>query len=86
MRMDKLTAKFQMALSDAQSLALGQDNGFIEPEHVMKALLDQEGGSCRPLLGKAGVNVPLFQSRLDEAIGKLAKVSGMGGDAQVQSA
>ena len=86
MRMDKLTAKFQMALSDAQSLALGQDNGFIEPEHVMKALLDQEGGSCRPLLGKAGVNVPLFQSRLDEAIGKLAKVSGMGGDVHISNA
>ena len=76
MRMDKLTAKFQMALSDAQSLALGQDNGFIEPEHVMKALLDQQGGSCKPLLSKAGVNLPQFQSKLDEAIAnlKLAKL------------
>jgi len=50
MRMDKLTSKFQIALSDAQSLALGRDNNFIEPEHVMKAMLDQQGGSIRPLL------------------------------------
>ena len=86
MRMDKLTAKFQMALADAQSLALGNDNGFVEPEHVMKALLDQEGGSCKPLLGKAGVNVPLFQSRLNEAIDKLPKVSGTGGDIHISNA
>lgn len=85
MRMDKLTAKFQMALADAQSLALGNDNGFVEPEHVMKALIDQEGGSCKPLLGKAGVNVPLFQSRLNEAIDKLPKVSGTGGDIHISN-
>ena len=86
MRMDKLTAKFQMALSDAQSLALGQDNSFVEPEHVMKALLDQQDGSCRPLLSKAGVNLPLFQSKLDEAIAKLPKVSGIGGDIHISNA
>ena len=85
MRMDKLTAKFQMALSDAQSLALGQDNGFIEPEHVMKALLDQQGGSCKPLLSKAGVNLPQFQSKLDEAIANLPKVSGTGGDIHISN-
>ena len=50
MRMDKLTSKFQMALGDAQSIAVGKDNGFIEPEHVMKALLEQEGGTIKPLL------------------------------------
>ncbi len=85
MRMDKLTAKFQTALSDAQSLALGQDNNFIEPEHVMKALLDQQGGSCRPLLSKAGVNLPLFQSKLDDAIAKLPKVTGTGGDIHISN-
>ena len=86
MRMDKLTAKFQMALADAQSLALGQDNSFVEPEHVMKALFEQQGGSCRPLLGKAGVNLPLFQAKLDEAIAKLPKVSGTGGDIHISNA
>ena len=86
MRMDKLTAKFQMALADAQSLALGQDNSFVEPEHVMKALLEQQGGSCRPLLGKAGVNLPLFQSKLDETIARLPKVSGTGGDIHISNA
>jgi ATP-dependent Clp protease ATP-binding subunit ClpB len=80
MRMDKLTSKFQMALADAQSLALGRDHGFIEPEHVMKALLDQQGGSCRPLLSKAGVNISQLRSLLDQALERLAKVSGMGGD------
>jgi ATP-dependent Clp protease ATP-binding subunit ClpB len=58
MRMDKLTSKFQAALSDAQSMALGADNAFIEPTHVLKALLDQTGGSVRPILLAAGVNVP----------------------------
>ena len=54
MRMDKLTTKFQQALADAQSLAVGRDNQFIDPAHVMLALLDQEGGTVRPLLMKAG--------------------------------
>ncbi|MCW8829020.1 MAG: hypothetical protein OQK94_08195, partial [Gammaproteobacteria bacterium] len=57
MRMDKLTTKFQMALADAQSLAVGRDHQFIEPVHLMTALLDQEGGSIRQLLAQAGVNV-----------------------------
>ena len=57
MRQDKLTSKFQMALADAQSLALGRDHQFIEPVHLMLALLDQQGGSARPLLDKAGANV-----------------------------
>lgn len=86
MRMDKLTSKFQIALADAQSLALGRDNGFIEPEHLMKALLDQEGGSCRPLLSKAGVNIPLLRTLLDQALDKLPKVSGMGGDIHISNA
>ncbi|CAM2986241.1 ATP-dependent chaperone ClpB [Legionella worsleiensis] len=86
MRMDKLTSKFQMALADAQSLALGRDNGFIEPEHVMKALLDQQGGSCRPLLTKAGVNMALLRTLLDQALEKLPKVSGTGGDIHISNA
>lgn len=86
MRMDKLTSKFQMALADAQSLALGRDNGFIEPEHVLKALLDQQGGSCRPLLSKAGVNLPTLRNLLDQALDKLPKVSGTGGDIHISNA
>ncbi len=80
MRMDKLTSKFQMALADAQSLAVGRDNNFIEPEHLMKALLDQDSGTCRPLLSKAGVNISQLRSLLDTALDRLPTVSGTGGD------
>ena len=58
MRMDKLTTEFQAALADAQSVAVGRDNRYIEPVHLMAALLDQQGRTARPLLEKAGVNVP----------------------------
>lgn len=85
MRMDKLTSKFQMALADAQSLALGRDCGFIEPEHLMKALMDQQGGSCRPLLSKAGVNIPLLRTLVDQALDKLPQVSGTGGDIHISN-
>ncbi|MFJ1267392.1 ATP-dependent chaperone ClpB [Legionella lytica] len=85
MRMDKLTSKFQMALADAQSLALGGDNNFIEPEHLMKALLDQQGGSCRPLLSKAGVNISLLKTLLEQSLEKLPKVSGVGGDVHISN-
>ncbi|KTD16458.1 endopeptidase Clp ATP-binding subunit B [Legionella jordanis] len=83
--MDKLTSKFQMALADAQSLALGRDNGFIEPEHVMKALLDQQGGSCRPLLTKAGVNLSQLRTLIDQALDRFPKVSGTGGDIHISN-
>ncbi|MDP3559691.1 MAG: ATP-dependent chaperone ClpB [Legionellaceae bacterium] len=86
MRMDKLTTKFQMALSDAQSLALGKDNNFIEPEHVMKTLLEQSDGSILPLLQKAQVNVALLQKLLDTAIDQFPKVSGTGGDVHPSNA
>lgn len=85
MRMDKLTSKFQLALADAQSLALGRDNGFIEPEHLMKALLDQEGGSCRSLLTKAGVNISQLRNAVDQALERLPKVSGTGGDIHISN-
>ena len=57
MRMDKLTNQLQMALADAQSLALGKDHNFIEPAHLLSALINQQGGACRPLLQKAGADV-----------------------------
>ncbi len=79
MRTDKLTSKFQLALQDAQSLALGRDHQFIEPNHLMIALLDQEGGSARSLLMQAGVNVNLLRSQLGDAIDRMPSVSG--GDA-----
>lgn len=85
MRMDKLTSKFQSALADAQSIALGKDNNFIEPEHLMKALLDQQGGSCRPLLSKVGVNIPQLRTLLDQSLDKLPQVSGTGGDIHVSN-
>ncbi|MDJ0813088.1 MAG: ATP-dependent chaperone ClpB, partial [Woeseiaceae bacterium] len=83
MRMDKLTSKFQLALAEAQSLAVGQDHQFIEPAHVMVALLDQQGGTVRGLLTKAGVNVNLLRSQLGDAVDRLPKVEGAGGDVHV---
>ncbi|TWI02862.1 ATP-dependent Clp protease ATP-binding subunit ClpB [Luteimonas cucumeris] len=80
MRMDKLTSRFQQALADAQSLAVGRDHNLIEPAHLLVALLDQQGGSTRPLLAQAGVNVPLLRERLGEALEKLPKVSGQAGN------
>lgn len=79
MRMDKLTVKFQSALQDAQSLAVGRDHQFIEPTHMMIALLDQEGGTTRGLLSKAGVNVNQLRSKLGEVLDRLPTVTG--GDA-----
>ena len=85
MRLDKLTSKFQMALADAQSLAVGQDHPYIEPVHLMLALLDQEGGSLRPLLTKVGANVNRLRSALDSQLDRLPTVQGNGGDVQVSS-
>ncbi|MFZ8987474.1 MAG: Clp protease N-terminal domain-containing protein, partial [Steroidobacteraceae bacterium] len=85
MRMDRLTSKFQLALADAQSLALGRDHQFIEPAHALLALLDQQGGTVRPLLDKAGVGVDVLRSRLLKALDGLAKVEGTGGEVHVSS-
>ena len=79
MRMDKLTSKFQLALQDAQSLALRNDHQHMEPVHVMVAFLDQEGGSARGLLSKAGVNINALRSQLGEQVENLPIVTG--GDA-----
>src|SRR6201994_3059853 len=80
MGMDKLTTKFQAALADAQSLAVGRDNQYIEPVHLMMALLDQQGGTARPLLEKSGVQVPKLRSDLAGALERIAKVDGAGGE------
>ncbi|MCW8957457.1 MAG: AAA family ATPase, partial [Gammaproteobacteria bacterium] len=85
MRMDKLTTKFQMALADAQSLAVGRDHQFIEPVHLMTALLDQEGGSIRQLLAQAGVNVNALRSQLGDALDHLPSVEGSGGDVHISN-
>ena len=78
MRIDKLTTKFQQALADAQSAALGNDNGFIEPQHLLLALINQQDGGTSSLLARAGVAVPRLKTALESAIGRLAKVEGQG--------
>ncbi|HET8899563.1 MAG TPA: ATP-dependent chaperone ClpB [Rhodanobacteraceae bacterium] len=83
MRMDKLTSRFQQALADAQSLAVGRDHNMLEPVHVMAALLAQQGGSSVPMLTQAGVNVPLLRQRLNEALDSLPKVAGQEGNINV---
>ena len=81
--MDKLTSRFQTALADAQSLAVGRDHQFMEPAHVFAALLDQQDGTTRPLLVKAGANVAKLRKDLDTAIDKLPTVQGTPGDVHV---
>jgi ATP-dependent Clp protease ATP-binding subunit ClpB len=83
--MDKLTSKFQMALADAQSLAVGRDHQFIEPAHIMTALLDQEGGSIRHLLSQADVNVNQLRSHLGDMLDRMPSVEGMGGDVHLSN-
>ena len=85
MRMDKLTSKFQMALAEAQSLALGRDHQFIEPIHLMVALLDQDGGTVRHLLTQADVNVNWLRSQLGLALDRLPQVQGAEGEAHVSN-
>lgn len=82
MRLDRLTNKFQLALADAQSLALGHDNQFIEPLHLISALLNQEGGSVRPLLSAAGADVAGLRTSIEQAINRLPQVEGTDGDVQ----
>ncbi|MCS0590146.1 ATP-dependent chaperone ClpB [Massilia norwichensis] len=83
MRQDKLTTKLQEALADAQSLAVGNDNQYIEPAHLLSALLNQDDGGARSLLQRAGVNVGGLATALRNALERLPKVSGTGGDVQV---
>ncbi|CAM3159962.1 ATP-dependent chaperone ClpB [Vibrio ordalii] len=86
MRLDRFTSKFQIAISDAQSLALGRDHQYIEPVHLMVALLDQNGSPIRPLLTMLSVDVMQLRSKLSEILDRLPKVSGIGGDVQLSSA
>ncbi|WP_028081562.1 ATP-dependent chaperone ClpB [Solimonas soli] len=83
MRMDKLTSRFQQALADAQSLAVGRDHPAIEPAHLLAALLDQDGGSTQPLLQNAGVNIDLLRSRLAQALDRLPKLKDATGEVNV---
>ena len=85
MRMDKLTTKFQMALADAQSLAVGRDHQFIEPLHLMTALLDQEGGTTRHLLTQAGVNINALRSHLGDALDRLSSIEGAAGEVHISN-
>ncbi len=85
MRMDKLTSKFQLALQDAQSIALGRDHQFIEPAHLLIAMLDQDGSGVRPLLAQAGVNVNGLRTDLDKLVDRMASVEGGGGQLHVSN-
>ncbi|MFW0079799.1 MAG: ATP-dependent chaperone ClpB, partial [Coxiella endosymbiont of Haemaphysalis qinghaiensis] len=80
MRMDKFTTLFQTALADAQSLAVGRDQQFIEPIHVMRVLLEQEHGTIAALLQQSGVNLSLLVDGLDKAINSYPQVQGIGGE------
>ena len=83
MRQDKLTTKLQEAIADAHSLAVGNDNQYIDPVHLLTALLQQNDGSTRSLLQRAGVNVNRLASSLKTAMDRLPKVTGTGGDVQI---
>ncbi len=83
MRLDKFTTKFQQALADAQSLAIGGDQQFIEPQHLLLALINQDDGGTTSLLARAGVNVPGLRNDLETALKRLPQVSGHGGDVSV---
>jgi ATP-dependent Clp protease ATP-binding subunit ClpB len=83
MQIDKLTSKFQEALSAAQSLALGKDHQYIEPAHLMAAFLTQQNGTIKPLLAQSGINVVSYQAALDDAMNRLPTVQGGDGDIHV---
>ncbi|NAW65085.1 ATP-dependent chaperone ClpB [Photobacterium halotolerans] len=83
MRLDRFTSKFQLAISDAQSLALGRDHQYIEPVHLMMALMNQDSSTTRPLLTLLNVDITQLRSSLSEQLDRLPKVSGIGGDVQL---
>ena len=85
MRMDRLTSKFQSALADAQSLAMGRDHAFIEPVHLMAALLEQDGSTVRHLLTSTGVNLDMLTSKLNEELDHMAHIEGHQGDMQISN-
>ncbi|MBI3526212.1 MAG: type VI secretion system ATPase TssH, partial [Betaproteobacteria bacterium] len=83
MRFDKFTTKFQQAVSDAQSIAVGNDQQFIEPQHLLLALLQQEDGGTASLLQRAGANVGALKPALQKALERLPKIEGHGGEVQI---
>ncbi|WP_109433178.1 ATP-dependent chaperone ClpB [Aggregatibacter segnis] len=83
MNIEKFTTKFQQAIAEAQSLAIGKDNQFIEPVHLLSALLNQQDGSVAPILTASGVNVAALRNELNNELAKLPQVSGNGGDVQL---
>jgi ATP-dependent Clp protease ATP-binding subunit ClpB len=83
MRFDKLTTQFQQALQDAQSLAVGGDHAYIEPQHLLLALINQEGGGASSILSRAGVQVPALKASLTQALTRLPKVEGQGGEVSI---
>jgi ATP-dependent Clp protease ATP-binding subunit ClpB len=83
MRFDKLTTQFQQAFSDAQSLAVAGDHAYIEPQHLLLALLNQEGGGAGAILGRAGVQVPALKAALTQALTRLPRVEGQGGEVSI---
>jgi ATP-dependent Clp protease ATP-binding subunit ClpB len=80
MRFEKFTTKLQEALAEAQSMALGRDQQYIEPEHLLAALLSQEDGGVAGLIAKAGGNVSKLRQELEQAVSRLPKVEGTPGD------
>ena len=83
MRFDKLTTQFQQAFSDAQSLAVGGDHAYIEPQHLLLALLNQEGAGAASILSRAGVQVPALKASLTQALDRMHKVEGQGGEVSI---
>ncbi|OYZ56549.1 MAG: ATP-dependent chaperone ClpB [Hydrogenophilales bacterium 16-61-112] len=83
MRFDKLTTQFQQAFSDAQSLAVAGDSAYIEPQHLLLALLNQEGGGAGAILSRAGAQVPALKAALTQALTRLPKVEGQGGEVTI---
>jgi ATP-dependent Clp protease ATP-binding subunit ClpB len=86
MRLDRFTQSFQESIADAQSLALGKDHQFIEPIHLMLALLNQNGNSIIPLLKSAGIDVRSLRSKIEQTLSSLAQVQDSDGDVQLSAA
>ena len=85
MRLDRFTQPFQEAISDANSIALGQDHQFIEPTHLMLALLNQNANTVIPLFKSAGLDIRTLRNEVGKAVNSLAQIEGVGGDVQLSS-
>ncbi|MEO8718492.1 MAG: Clp protease N-terminal domain-containing protein, partial [Burkholderiales bacterium] len=83
MRVDKFTTKLQEALAEAQSLAVGRDHPYIEPQHLLAALLEQEDGGAASIIAKAGGNPGALKKALADSLGRIARVEGTPGEVSV---